>query len=184
MKGAVLPGVPMGPGWLRHWDYVQVSNDGANWYNGRVVAQAANGQPVVVRRDAVEQVGGFDEDPVLIATEDYDLWLRIAGVGGLGYLDAPLVDYRVTPGQLSDDERFMRGIDRIMDKMLAASGDKAVLQGQADRRRAGVRMDLAHHLARAGRGRASRGYLREARRLGAGPAGVWKTWLRSFLGAS
>jgi len=138
---------------------------------------------VVARRDALERAGGFDEDPVLIATEDYDLWLRVAAEGELCYLDLPLVEYRVTPGQLSGDERFMRGVDRIMDKVLAAHAGQADLLARANGRRAGVRVDLAYHLARSGQGAAARGYLRQARDLGAGLGATWKTWLRSFGGA-
>ena len=137
---------------------------------------------VVARRDTIEAAGQFDEDPVLVATEDYDLWLRMAKIGELAYLDAPLVNYRLTPGQLSDDERFLRGIDRIMEKVIAAGGDAPDLRPHVDRRRAGVRLDAAYHLARGGRGAEARGYLRQARRLGAGFGAVWKTWLRSFAG--
>ena len=52
---------------------------------------------VVVRRAAIVRAGGFDEDRVLIATEDYDLWLRLLASPGAGlvYVDAPLVRYRV-----------------------------------------------------------------------------------------
>ena len=136
---------------------------------------------VVVRRDAVCEVGGFDEDPVLIATEDYDLWLRLAQAGHhLTYLDRPLLDYRMTPGQLSDDRRFLRGVDRIMAKL--SEGDAAGALAQAVRhRRASVRLDAAYQLARRKGGKEARRWLREARDLGAGPGVIWRTWLRSWF---
>jgi hypothetical protein len=45
------PGPVLGPVWCRHWTFVMVSADGVNWHVGRVVGVAANGRPVVRRRD-------------------------------------------------------------------------------------------------------------------------------------
>ena len=42
--------------------------------NGNTLANSS----VVVRRQLLEKVGGFNEDKRIIASEDYDLWLRIA----------------------------------------------------------------------------------------------------------
>ncbi len=133
---------------------------------------------VLARRSVLEAVGGFDEDPVLVATEDYDLWLRMVQRGSLVYLDEPLVDYRVVAGQLSDDERFVRGVDRAMEKVVDARGPE--VRVLADQRRAAVRLDAAYHLARAGRGADARRRLTEARELGRSGAAGWKTWLRSW----
>lgn len=133
---------------------------------------------VLAQREVLGSVGGFDEDPVLVATEDYDLWLRVARHGDLAYLDEPLVDYRMTPGQLSDDGRFLAGIDRIMEKVLA---EDPGLAEPAHRRKALVRIDLAYRLARTGRGAEARSRLREARRLGRGGWPAWKIWIRSLL---
>jgi GT2 family glycosyltransferase len=134
---------------------------------------------VVARRDALVEAGGFDEDPVLIATEDYDLWLRIARIGALGYLDEPLLCYRVSAGSLSDDRRFLRGLDRIMAKVTALDASPEVARAAA-RRRAGVRVDAAYHLARRGEGREARALLREARALAGGSRAQAKIWLRSW----
>lgn len=133
---------------------------------------------VLMRREVFEAVGGFDEDPVLIATEDYDLWLRVARSHKVAYLGEPLVNYRMTPGQLSDDRRFMRGVDRIMEKVCAADSSA---QEVVRARRAAVRLDVAYHLARRMEGGEARTYLQEARALGAGWGAMWKTWLRSWL---
>lgn len=35
---------------------------------------------VVVRRNLVDQVGGLTEDPALVSSEDFDLWLKIARI--------------------------------------------------------------------------------------------------------
>jgi glycosyltransferase involved in cell wall biosynthesis len=54
----------------------------------------------ILRRELLDEVGGFDED--LAACEDYDLWLRILARHQVGLLDEPLVVRRAGhPGQLS-----------------------------------------------------------------------------------
>jgi len=66
---------------------------------------AANPLPtssVVLRRAALETVGGF-ESPVRLA-EDWDLWLRLAAAGfGFVYEPAAVVRYRRHPGGLTAD---------------------------------------------------------------------------------
>jgi glycosyltransferase involved in cell wall biosynthesis len=37
---------------------------------------------VLIRRSVFERLGGFNEDPQLISSEDYHLWLRVAAAGG------------------------------------------------------------------------------------------------------
>lgn len=138
---------------------------------------------VVACREALERAGGFDEDRELIATEDYDLWLRMARQAPLHYLDEPLLEYRASAGSLSDDERFVHGIDRIMAKVLAAAPSDADLQRRIARRRAGVRTDAAWQLVRRGERRRARRWLREARDLGGWSAARVKIWLRTLLAA-
>jgi len=136
---------------------------------------------VVVRRDAFDEAGGFDEDRVLIATEDYDLWLRLARPGRLAYLDAPLVEYRVHDASLSDSVRFLAGSDRIMDKVEEAWGLEPGVPELARQRRQAIRVDAAYDLARSGNGRRARQLLREAKGLGGWGWKERKVWLRSLL---
>jgi hypothetical protein len=37
---------------------------------------------VLIRRSVFERLGGFNEDPQLISSEDYHLWQRVAAAGG------------------------------------------------------------------------------------------------------
>ena len=51
-----------------------------------------------VQRSALEEVGGFSEDPNLPGVEDYDLWLRLSRVCGFHFLHQYLGEFRLHPG--------------------------------------------------------------------------------------
>lgn len=137
---------------------------------------------VVARRAALEQAGLFDEDPELIATEDYDLWLRLAQREPIVYLDEPLVHYRVHAGSLTSNERFLRGVDRIVAKIEGTRSADARLRRLLRRRRAGVRLDLAWDLLQApGRAGEARALIRAAQHCAFTWPGV-RMWLRSLRG--
>lgn len=136
---------------------------------------------VVLRRTAFVAAGGFDPDPVLIATEDYDLWLRIARLGAFAYERRPLVEYRVHPQSLSSSERFLRGVDRAMDKIEAWCGEDSGVREAVRRRRGAVRVDAAWDALQRGDRRRARTLLRDAREHG-----VWgwkerRLWLRTLV---
>jgi glycosyltransferase involved in cell wall biosynthesis len=62
---------------------------------------------VVLRRSALERVGGYDE--TLPVAQDYDLWMRLSRVTRLANLPEPLVVRRLLPGRVSstrDDDRL------------------------------------------------------------------------------
>jgi glycosyltransferase involved in cell wall biosynthesis len=52
---------------------------------------------VVIRRSILNTVGLFDE--TVIASEDYDLWLRICQTTTIAFINEPLAKYRVSSGQ-------------------------------------------------------------------------------------
>jgi glycosyltransferase involved in cell wall biosynthesis len=54
---------------------------------------------VLMRRDALDLVGGYDER--CNRMQDYELWLRLAQVGAVENVPMPLVSYRVHPGMHS-----------------------------------------------------------------------------------
>jgi glycosyltransferase involved in cell wall biosynthesis len=73
------------------------------------------GSSVVVRRRAIEEAGGFDED--LTSIENWDLWVRIARRWAVEFVDQPLTLYRVHAGNRSADvELRKRNIFRIIAK--------------------------------------------------------------------
>ena len=62
---------------------------------------------IVMRREALEAAGGYDEG--LPVAQDYDLWLRMSRVTRLANLPEPLVLRRLTPGRVSS----ARDTDRL-----------------------------------------------------------------------
>ena len=136
---------------------------------------------VLARREELLSVGGFDEDPVLVATEDYDLWLRLAARAPLAYLDAPLAYYRRHGQGLSANTRFLRGGDRILDKWLGERGGDDEFARRIRRRRAGVRLDHAWDLMQApGTEAEARKWIREAQQLAFSWKGL-RMWLKSHI---
>jgi len=85
-----------------------------------------------IRRDAVEAIGGFDQE--LRTAEDLDLWVRLLAAGYRGaYLPEPLVRYRRRPGSLSSDGRAMAAGTRAAYEKFV--GLLAARPEQADARR-------------------------------------------------
>lgn len=58
---------------------------------------------VMVKKSILDEVGCFDEDPKIMAAEDYDLWLRIALFGKIYFLNKVLVKYRQHFGMISSN---------------------------------------------------------------------------------
>lgn len=82
---------------MREVQYARKRFFGLMLVRNRIVSCSA----VVARRDALEQVGGFDEN--LAHNEDYDLWLRIARRHPVAYIQEPLVRYRLNKKNVSQD---------------------------------------------------------------------------------
>jgi hypothetical protein len=76
---------------------------------------------VLVKRTALEAVGGFDER--FRGPEDYDLWMRIATRFPIGVIRIPLAFYRERPGSLSmDDRTFLPEVLKVLDKAYGPGG--------------------------------------------------------------
>lgn len=74
---------------------------------------------VVVRRDCIEMTGLFHDG--LPGVEDLDLWLRIARHYPFGYVDEPLVQYRIHNLNMSKNDLQMRRGELIaLERALAA----------------------------------------------------------------
>jgi glycosyltransferase involved in cell wall biosynthesis len=64
---------------------------------------------VLMRADLFRELGGFDENPAMLA-EDWDLWLRVAASHTICACREPLIRYRLHEG----------GLSRRLDQMMAA----------------------------------------------------------------
>jgi glycosyltransferase involved in cell wall biosynthesis len=73
---------------------------------------------VMVRRDVIEKVGGFNERQV--GCEDWCLWFEIRANGPFCVCPEPLTDYRVSPGGLSGngDHMFKDSMKMLDDVLL------------------------------------------------------------------
>lgn len=120
---------------------------------------------VVARTEAVRTAGGFDEDPELVATEDYDLWLRMSMREPLSYMPEPMTFYRAHTGSLSANPRFLRGVDSILDRIAMDHRGEAHFENLIRRRRADVRLDVAWDLIANGRRAEARALIAEAHTL-------------------
>lgn len=60
---------------------------------------------VMVRRSVAKQVGSFDQQLRWVC--DYDWFIRISLLGKIGYIDKPLLKYRLSQSQMSSDRNTL-----------------------------------------------------------------------------
>jgi glycosyltransferase involved in cell wall biosynthesis len=72
----------------------------------------------VVKKDAIIQIGGFDE-AVPAPSEDYDFFWRLSRLGTFDFINEPLVTYRIHDGNVSGDSRtYHAGCVFVVNKAL------------------------------------------------------------------
>ena len=92
---------------------------------------------VVFRRESWVAVGGYGDDSLDHFPEDFDLWSRMAALGGLANVGEELLTYRQTVGGMSDAqrERIRNGVLNIARRNLASAAgidqDDPRIQGLA-----------------------------------------------------
>jgi len=147
---------------------------------------------VMMRRDAYERAGGYRA--AFRASQDFDLWLRIAPDAGLANLPEPLYEWRSHPGgvfaRARADQLFYSAVARAFaDERSLAGGDSVALlescaapEPMLERYRHAGR--LAFYLgeihAREGLAREARHYLRRALSDPETRAGALPWWLLSW----
>jgi glycosyltransferase involved in cell wall biosynthesis len=106
-------------------------------YRGRVLNQLFRTNFVcfssaMVRREALDEAGPFDEELTLAV--DYDLWLRVALRYRFDYIDEPLVEYRTGHANLStrSEERLATAL-RVMHRFLDELGGRDAMDPSAIR---------------------------------------------------
>ncbi len=69
---------------------------------------------VMTKRESLLKIGGFDESSYI---EDWDAWIRLARNDmQFGYINKPLVNYRITPGSMSKNLKFIESQKSILLK--------------------------------------------------------------------
>ena len=134
----------------------------------------------IVRRQALQAVGGFDED--LRRMEDWDLWLRLAVRHPVLYDSRPTFVQRLGPHTLSTDrEAMIRMRYQILAKTHRLFPAEVVAAGPAARRSvADAHNAIGYALAREGRWAEARTFLRTSVRLCPRQRRAWWLLLRSL----
>ncbi len=135
----------------------------------------------VIRRDALDAAGGFDE--TLPSSEDLDLWIRILETGRRAAIVAePLVTYRRRPGSLSSATlKLRRDTMRMYEQAavrLAGRPEAATAAAMAERMRDEAGWVEGEDLVIAGHVAAGMDMLREAHAERRSPR--WQTMMRVF----
>jgi hypothetical protein len=99
---------------------------------------------VMVRRQLLEQVGGFDAS--LRVCEDYDLWLRIAGSSEIDGVREILLHKRTHRESYYNDTMVLEDRARALEKVLAA-GNSPALHSTLRRERAKLAAQVARNQA-------------------------------------
>jgi len=115
-----------------------------------------SGSGVLVRRDLLEKVGGFDTN--LAVSEDWDMWLRLSQITRFAAVRRPLVTLTKRSNSLgSDAERMFQGAHAVLTKNAALFSrfwDGSLLWRKAEAktfRRRGIRYLLDRQPERAKR---------------------------------
>lgn len=95
-------------------------------YQQLLIKNRMTGGTVVVSRKAIEAVGCFDE--TFQAAENWDLWIRIAHLFAVEYVNEPLLNYLKHPGNMScNSHKMSRAAWGILQKHLPPSASKGKL---------------------------------------------------------
>ncbi len=132
-----------------------------NTYQGRVFNTLALGNfvhppTIMMKRELWARTGRFD--PAIRIHCDFDWLLRASRQGEFGYLDAPLLKYRLSPGQISNWRNTVQSALDICEVIERIKGlDAAYFQANQKalrRRQASWRCDAAYSLSEVDRARA------------------------------
>jgi glycosyltransferase involved in cell wall biosynthesis len=86
--------------------------------NGAAIVNSS----VVVRRELLVAIGGFSEDTMLAASEDYDAWLRIAHLTErFTRLERTLGFYWAGGGNISSPQKTIRNLQRLRELHFASN---------------------------------------------------------------
>ncbi len=158
----------------RHWDQV-----GADAFLAIFLRHEHVCCPTAVfRRAAIDRVGAFDPRFNRLGCEDRDLWLRIASVAKVVFIDAVHARYRLHPGNMS-----IRYDNMLLARMRLVDKFASTQQGRRLRRPAvaAVHCNLGDELIDAQRRRAAFVAYAQAAAVLPMEARAWRGMLRSVF---
>jgi glycosyltransferase involved in cell wall biosynthesis len=143
---------------------------------------------LLIRREVLDRAGPFDEQ--LRASEDYEMWLRLAKIGArFSFIDETLVLYRGREASLSADGTGMcRSLCLVYRKMLGyadlTAGERAAAQAGLDESEATLALVMGRRALAAGDTATAQQELVVAHRhFGGWKTGVLLTVLRFWPGS-
>ena len=91
----------------------------------------------VVRKDILELVGAFSEDPAIVTSEDYHLWIKLAKAGTrMRFIKEILGEYRIHSGSQSASVlRHLKSVLSVVGEFLPESSSDSVMRRMRLRRR-------------------------------------------------
>jgi glycosyltransferase involved in cell wall biosynthesis len=101
-------------------------------FDGNIFSPSA----ILVKKDLLEKLSGFSEDPQLITAEDYDLWLRIAKSGvRVRFLADHLSEYTLhEANSINAFEKHLAANLTVLDRHYTAIEQKSIRDGLRYRR--------------------------------------------------
>jgi glycosyltransferase involved in cell wall biosynthesis len=134
---------------------------------------------VMVRRECLGKAGVFD--PALSNSEDHDLWLRIARLFEIGFLDVPLtIRHEHGAGATTHRGRFHTGQIQMYRKVLHDSQAEA-FRHVARQKLAEAHWHLGYHLFSVGDMSGCREHMMQSMAQGGGVSGALKYFLLSCI---
>jgi glycosyltransferase involved in cell wall biosynthesis len=132
----------------------------------------------MVRREALERLGGLNEARDIRGVDDYDLWLRLARVNGnFAFVADPVAVWRRHGGNLGGDLALsLRGRVKVLRDIAITDPDAVRVVGAAEfrRRLLGLRLQIVEELLRAGAPGEARAALRSVWTTGWREAAIWQ----------
>ncbi|CAL61317.1 putative Glycosyl transferase, family 2 [Herminiimonas arsenicoxydans] len=132
----------------------------------------------VVRKSILDLVDGFSQNPAVVTSEDYHLWLKLAKVGArMKFLEEILGGYRIhSSNQSSAALRHLESVLQVVEEFFPAQSSSTI-SFQIRRRK---RLGLAYYSA--GRVMQKNGKRSDSRRLFLQSIKYWPFYPKIYLG--
>jgi GT2 family glycosyltransferase len=107
----------LGPSGVRYYPDASLGAREGNLLEALLRRSLISTQTLIVRRDALLKIGGFDES--LPALEDWDCVLQLARLGSFAFVDEPLVKQYFSPNSITRNRaKWALARERVVAKNL------------------------------------------------------------------